>query len=274
MSHHHGSEVAVPQTVEGLNTEISRLKKELKESTQRNSFEWIFHFVDIIYVATVYAIEQLFSLCGENPKVFLMAAAYFGIMFSTRNHFDVYAFTFKVKKENEIPRIIVFIVYCLGVYNMTLNIAFDTTSSASDAKGHYGTCERNVAYDEGFGGAYIGSRMAIVVLYLYHYFLPPHGSTMPIIPPAEYRRLMLKKFVPIVLCCIVMLFIFDSNVSPVVIFPLVALLEFFGDRVGDFFITLPEVLLPDAHHYQERLGLMFMLVLGEFFFWFKCTHSG
>src|SRR5690554_6019091 len=117
-------ESRVPDTFESLQLKVQKLEHELFEATKREGFTWIYGFVDIIYVATVYAIEQLFAQCGDNPRVFLMAAAYFGIMYSTRNHFDVYAFTFSVKKEHEVVRMIVFIIYCLGVYNMTLNIAF------------------------------------------------------------------------------------------------------------------------------------------------------
>ncbi len=250
-----------PPTLESLQAKVLELQVKLHDATKHQSFAWIYSFVDIIYVATVYAIEQLFSECGENPRVFLMAAAYFGIMFSTRNHFDVYAHTFKVKKENEIIRIIVFILYCLGVYNMTLNIAFtaneeDTTESGNSI--YYGTCARSITYDEGFGASFIVSRCAIMALYLYHFFHADLGEK----PTREFQLLMLKKFIPIILTIVIMFIIFTGH-SPVIIFPVIALVEFFGDRISDIFIKLPACLLPEPAAYQERLGAMFMLVLGE-----------
>lgn len=52
------------------------------------------------------------------------------------------------------------------------------------------------------------------------------------------------------------------DVDPVVIYPTVAFIEFAGDVLPEFFINLEEV-WPNRELLEERLGLMFMLVLGE-----------
>ena len=52
------------------------------------------------------------------------------------------------------------------------------------------------------------------------------------------------------------------DVNPVVIYPLVAAIEFCGDVLPELLIDLREV-WPNRELLEERLGLMFMLVLGE-----------
>jgi low temperature requirement protein LtrA len=50
---------------------------------------------------------------------------------------------------------------------------------------------------------------------------------------------------------------------PVAVFSVVALTEFLGDIIGEMLTSLPPELMPDPHDFQERLGLLFMIVLGE-----------
>jgi len=51
---------------------------------------WIFMFIDIIYVGTIFKISHLIGLCGTSVTVYMLCASYFAIMFSSRLSFDVY----------------------------------------------------------------------------------------------------------------------------------------------------------------------------------------
>ncbi len=84
--------------IEAIEKKHAAELKEINEQHRHPSYGWIFHFVDIIYVATIYSIGQLFEKCGVNYKVFFIGGSYFAIMFSTRTYFDQYAFTFKMKR--------------------------------------------------------------------------------------------------------------------------------------------------------------------------------
>jgi hypothetical protein len=82
--------------------------------------EWFFYFIDIIYVATIFNISHLISKCGDDSKVYLVAASYFTIMFSTRMFFDTFT---SILHANGVLHKLIFILYGLGVYCMTVNIA-------------------------------------------------------------------------------------------------------------------------------------------------------
>eukprot|EP01034_Spumella_vulgaris_P026508 gene26508-33097_t len=97
-------------------------------------------------------------------------------------------------------------------------------------------------------------------LYLYHYYAPNKKAKEY---PSEYYTLMLRKVIPMGISCVTMISIFFSETPPVIVFALVAFIEFFSDLIGEFLTDLPAALMPDPHDFQERLGLLFMLVLGE-----------
>jgi hypothetical protein len=81
---------------------------------------WFFYFIDIIYVATIFNISHLISKCGDDSEVYLVAASYFTIMFSTRMFFDTFT---SILHANGVLHKLIFILYGLGVYCMTVNIA-------------------------------------------------------------------------------------------------------------------------------------------------------
>ncbi len=193
---------------------------------------------------------------------------------------------------------------------MTLNIAFTTTEDTDDSVNHYGSCKRNIAYDNGFGFWFIGSRILIIGLYLKHYILPGpevlqfekllHPGVEVLTPLqkyaakneylTQYYKLLLKKTIPLLLS-ISFMAVIAAEVSPLIVFGGVAIAEFLGDYWGEVLwkpkITPREVipdpgpgvdpdfkpktgterrldlLMPNVGHFQERLGLFFMLVLGE-----------
>ena len=253
MSHHSQQSVST----------LTGLKGKNEHYNSHAGLSWIFHFVDIIYVGAVYSIGQLFEQCGTNHKVFFMAASYMGIMFTTRYQFDQYASTFTTHKGQnnlEFTRIILMILYCMAIYSMTLNIAFELSDGVDDSSGHFGECVRNRIYDNGFATSFLISRAAIVVLYLAK-FNNDHYRHNP-----EYFALFLRKLIPMVVSSILMTIIY-ADVSPVIVFSMVAFVEFFSEFVGESILNLKHSeaapLMPESEHLQERLGLFFMLILGE-----------
>mmetsp|Transcript_27354 Transcript_27354/g.58928 ORF Transcript_27354/g.58928 Transcript_27354/m.58928 type:complete len:329 (+) Transcript_27354:67-1053(+) len=239
---------------------------------------WIYHFLDIIYVATIYNISHLITHCGEAYSVYLIACSFFLLMFSTRMFFDTYTSLFHA---SGILHTLNFIFYGLGAYVMTLNIAVVPVDSGGD----YGTCKKVQDYNYSFAAAFLFTRLLLFVLYgLYGRSLfleeegadgTTHTSTTPHIATTAHtanqqlsdkkgqRLWELCKFriCPLVASCVFMLATYGGH-SPVKIYSLVAAVDVMGD-VCPQFLTNWKQLVPDRAHLEERLGLMFMLVLGE-----------
>ena len=142
---------------------------------------WIFQFIDIIYVGTIFKLSHLIGLCGRGADVYVICCAYFAIMFSTRLSFDVYTC---ISGANGVLHVIAFCFYGIGVYIMTVNISSQiktlehghvnhiTTSDSSSLIGNisYGTCERSIDYDTAFAIAFIFTRFILIIMYgLYFY---------------------------------------------------------------------------------------------------------
>lgn len=244
---------------------LHSLAQWLSDEEQRNShtaLSWIFNFVDIIYVGVISSIGQVFEQCGNNHKVFLMAASYLGIMFTTRYQFDQYASTFcttKTENSREVLRIILMLFYLVAIYSMALNIAFDEVEADSTDVGHFGTCAQNSAYAMIFAISFLFSRIAIIILY-WTKFRDERYSSNP-----DFTVLFRRKFVPTICGCIVMLTTF-VGVSPLLVFNIVAFCELWGEFFGEAMVRVSSgglALMPDPEYLQERLGLFFMLVLGE-----------
>mmetsp|Transcript_27888 Transcript_27888/g.61755 ORF Transcript_27888/g.61755 Transcript_27888/m.61755 type:complete len:381 (+) Transcript_27888:76-1218(+) len=233
---------------------------------------------DIIYVATIYNISHLITHCGEAYSVYLIACSFFLLMFSTRMFFDTYTSLFHA---SGILHTLNFIFYGLGAYVMTLNIAVVPVDSGGD----YGTCKKVQDYNYSFAAAFLFTRLLLFVLYgLYGRSLfleeegadgTTHTSTTPHIATTAHtanqqlsdkkgqRLWELCKFriCPLVASCVFMLATYGGH-SPVKIYSLVAAVDVMGD-VCPQFLTNWKQLVPDRAHLEERLGLMFMLVLGE-----------
>jgi hypothetical protein len=81
----------------------------------------------------------------------------------------------------------------------------------------------------------------------------------------HFTRIFALKVAPVVLSSIVMCAML-FGASPVVVLPIAAFIEFAGDFLPSYFVTDPSDwrdLNPHRHFAQERLGLFFMLVMGE-----------
>ena len=104
---------------------------------------WFFYFIDIIYVATIFNISHLITKCGQDTKVYVMAASYFTIMFTTRMFFDTFT---SILHANGVLHTMIFILYGLGVYCMTVNIAAvtDDISIAAICSGGIGDLSTHI----------------------------------------------------------------------------------------------------------------------------------
>lgn len=149
---------------------------------------WIFQFIDIIYVGTLFKISHLIGLCGRGATVYILCIAYFCIMYSTRLSFDVYTC---VSGANGILHLIAFCFYGMGVFIMTVNISSHLQDGAAPHASlaamltprrvtpysspltesvSYGSCERSIDYDVAFAIAFIFTRIVLVTMYgLYFY---------------------------------------------------------------------------------------------------------
>ncbi|KAJ1408126.1 hypothetical protein B484DRAFT_200551 [Ochromonadaceae sp. CCMP2298] len=81
----------------------------------------------------------------------------------------------------------------------------------------------------------------------------------------HFSRIFLLKISPLILSSLAMLFIF-LEFSPLVVLPIVAGIEFVGDFLPDLVVSSVadwKELNPTSEFAEERLGLLFMLVLGE-----------
>jgi hypothetical protein len=81
---------------------------------------WFFYFIDIIFVATIFNISHFITKCGDDTEVYVVAASYFTIMFSTRMFFDTFT---SILHASGVLHTLIFILYGLGIYCMTVNIA-------------------------------------------------------------------------------------------------------------------------------------------------------
>ena len=124
--------------------------------------KWVQNFMDLIYVAVIYAIELIFNDCGDDIDVYLITASFFYIMFSTRLQIDVYSICFLA---NDLMHRLVILVYSCGVYIMAMNIAITIGESNSNGYLNYGFCEQNYSYTVGFGSSFIFTRLIMIILY-------------------------------------------------------------------------------------------------------------
>lgn len=164
---------------------------------------WIFMFIDIIYVGTIFKISHLIGLCGTSVTVYMLCASYFAIMFSSRLSFDVYTC---VSGASGILHVLAFCFYGMGVFIMTVNISSRLKSkSATDdhGSGHrymtdymgeasYGLCERSVDYDTAFAVAFIFTRVVLVTMYALYFYVFHESNLVGVAPDIGDQDLRLS----------------------------------------------------------------------------------
>jgi hypothetical protein len=159
---------------------------------------WIFQFIDIIYVGTIFKLSHLIGNCGRGIDVYMLTFSYFAIMFSTRQSFDVYTC---ISGANGILHLIAFCFYGIGVFIMTVNISSHSkyeslsaecsgehafaSSYASGVQVTYGSCERSINYDIAFAAAFLFTRFVLVVMYGLYFFVFHESNTIGHAPAME-----------------------------------------------------------------------------------------
>lgn len=162
---------------------------------------WIFMFIDIIYVGTLFKISHLIGLCGTGTSVYILCASYFAIMFASRLQFDVYTC---VSGASGILHVIAFCFYGMGVFVMTVNISSRLKSGATDDGNHsvnpgygdissnavvgeitYGACERSIDYDTAFAVAFIFTRIVLGTMYGLYFYIFHESNLVGVAPDVE-----------------------------------------------------------------------------------------
>jgi hypothetical protein len=284
---------------------------------------WLYHFVDVIYVGTIFNVSWLIEHCGASIGVFGVSFAYFAIMYSSRLAFDEF---YCITQAKGVVHLVSFGLYGAGVFLMAASINADpneeehckcdatedlrrlnTADDPPDLPYDYGHCSRRSTYDVGFAVGFMATRLVLIVMYIL-YFRLYHKSNWvesqevrdlsisaeeefyrqtenPIRPSfvennfriraihgareSVYERhfssIVALKILPAVLNFFVMIGMLDNG-NPAVVFPIVAAIEILG-------WCLPSWLIADEQKWSEitlkreiaveRLGLFFMLVLGE-----------
>lgn len=298
---------------------------------------WIFQFVDVIYVATIFNISELMEKCGPSTSVYVVCFAYFVVMFSSRLVFDEYNC---ISRAKGVIHLIAFCLYGAGVFVMTLNIYAKAVKGDYESEGtdevevhafgavhestpnkDYGDCQRSTKYDIGFASAFIFTRAVLIVMYILYFYVfhesnllnhivgrdvqlttipsnnrqteedddgVQHGTQNPLAThrptlaveeifrgihgadresfvERHFSSIVVVKIVPAVLSSLVMIGML-TGASPATVLPIVAAIEFVGGFLPSLLITDPQKwreLTLHRHFALERLGLFFMLVMGE-----------
>ena len=125
-------------TAAGTNDRMSMAEfflTENEEVSERGAIsrEQLAHFVDLLYVATIFNINHIINSCGDSASnVLLLCISYFFILFTTRYHFDIYSIMFY---SVDLVHRCLFWVFNLGVFVMTFNIKA-THIGAEESEGY------------------------------------------------------------------------------------------------------------------------------------------
>eukprot|EP01031_Cornospumella_fuschlensis_P025359 gene25359-30620_t len=240
---------------------IIGFRRHMDVSEGQREHSWLFHLLDIIYVATVYRINALMAACGSSAEVYAYTGSLFVLMFLSRYNFDQYKCTFQSKG---FVHTLIFLLYCLCVLVMTLNIAVDYSGEAhhrrldGDSADLGSHCHHVTLYDHGLALGYVLSRLLLCALYgTYAFFLhkqvADHSRTI--------AQIALAKLLPYAAGCALMLSALGAGQLSVVL-PVAAAVELVAQFAPEFVVRL-DFILPDTQQLDERLGLFFMLILGE-----------
>lgn len=286
---------------------------------------WLFQFVDIIYVGTVGNISRFIDRCGSdhvNGSLFMASFSILVIMFYTRAAFDSYVC---ISNAGGLIHVAVFCLYAAAVFVMSLNIAEDRTREKLEENPDmfFGACIADPAYMRAFACAFAASRMVLMIMYFlylnvfhesnvtgtYDGDLPPVSrETLAIAKRASakrsstgtqpddhlseesadkcmksarhsvvarhFMRIYHYKVFPLAVSIIVILALVYGveNPQPGIVFPTVAGIEILADFIPSLCIRDVGVgvgadewkhFVSHRHFAQDRLGLFFMLVMGE-----------
>lgn len=222
---------------------------------------WITLFIDLVYVAMFMNVGYLIEYCGDNPKVVEVSFMVFVTMFVSRLAIDEYSNRFFA---DDIFHRLVYYVYTFGVFVMTLNINYtisDHHRRLYDSS--FGDCIYVNEYWNGFAYGFLITRLSLILLY----------SMVCYNNKNAFNQFAIVVFRFSLSTIIVAIFLISQSEKLEVYNLAIALEVFFsmlpkllGIFKDDFKLnvrTIPEIYPLDMFEYQNRLGIFYMMVLGE-----------
>jgi low temperature requirement protein LtrA len=233
---------------------------------------WITIFIDLVYVAMFINLGHILEKCGHASDVTEMVLATFLLLFNSRLAIDEYANRFFA---DDIFHRLIYFLYTFGVFVMTLNVNISASSySHRLLRGtpydqrllgnlDIGSCTYLNDYWMGFMLGLAGTRLALVAVYVavciqnvdarsqFGLDVIKHGlsSIIGIAAACNYKEKSISYF-------------FAAAGIEIALSMLPKLLECLKD-MGVALFSLVESFPVDIYHIQSRLGVFYMIVLGE-----------
>ena len=260
----------------------------IRDPLKERADSWITIYMDLVYVAMFINLGHLLAGCvnlnGEprvsyEREVTEMGIAIFLIMFSSRLAIDEYSNRFFV---NDIFHRFLYFIYTFGLFVMTLNI-IDTSPSGdarrslrgavimkaeeldSHGRGLFakiGSCPGNRTYWQGILVGFIGTRMALIGLYTAICVDNQSART-------QFFTHVVRHSLSLIVAVITISekhgkagYIYAAAIIEMIFHMLPRILEVMIE-MGCKVRRIKEIFPIDVYELQDRLGLFYMMVLGE-----------
>lgn len=225
---------------------------------------WVALFIDLVYVAMFMSCGFILEYCGHKREVVAYAFVLFVIMFNSRLAIDTYSNRFFA---DDLFHRLVYCVYTLGVFIMTLNINYTYKPYyrrlAASTHQSIGDCPYVQEYWDGFAYGFFITRGCLVLLYACICY-QNRGAY-------QQFSILLKGFLlSIIIAFVSVTFVHGTQK----LYYATVLVEFLAMAMPRIIITLkdcgvrniptiPETYPKDVFEMQNRLGIFYMMTLGE-----------
>jgi hypothetical protein len=248
------------------------LKANLRKICQAEltSFEgivWVNAFLDLIYVMVIFKIDDILGKCSQQndrkndfeaaANVYIVAIAFFVLMFFTRYQMDFYASSFMQLSSTKTYPLLqadmfhraMLVLYGLGMFIMTMNINLEEVHGNIDNSFLVGSCKFNPQYSLGFASGFLITRGLMCIMYLAVMFV----AADPVLRQ-KYRGTFLFKIARNIISMVLIAGLF-SNISStestnqlnISLLTLVAILEV----SGEFLLTSTNQMMRHWFHVPE-----------------------
>jgi low temperature requirement protein LtrA len=243
---------------------------------------WITVFIDLVYVAMFINLGHVLEGCGTGSDVTIMAFSIFLIMFNSRLAIDEYSNRFFA---DDIFHRVVYFVYTFGVLVMTMNIvvpAYDSGSahrllriepgndSDSTPFNHsrslvaaVGNCKYVEDYWDGFMYGFVGTRLSLIALYSAVCLDNQKAKTQFITNVVKHSCSLVIGAVALFETAGTPGYFFTAAIIEIFFSILPRALEILKDMGFLHVRRIKETYPLDVYEYQSRLGIFYMMVLGE-----------
>jgi hypothetical protein len=237
-----------------------------KNSIQKHEAgeSWITLFIDLVYVAMFMSVGYMLEYCGSQSEVMKRSWLIFLIMFNSRLGIDEYSNRFF---HDDVFHRLVYLIYTLGVFIMTLNINYTYKDHRRFLIAHdpLGDCPFVEEYWNGFSYGFFITRGSLLVLYALVCSSNKEARKQFTIPMITY----ISSMVIISIAVKSHLGFAESYLPAVVIEVLGSMLPHVVGALESYGINIPfseytnESYPLDIYEYQARLGIFYMMTLGE-----------